>query len=122
MPPYFSKTNRETIDITIKIVAADIAKFNSPQDIFKYSAIGNISVFIRVAPATISAAPNSPIALDQVMMEPAKRPPLAIGMVIFQNALASLQPSVFATYTYLGFIPSNVDLIMRSINDIFTKN
>ena len=122
MPPYFSKMNRETMDIIIKIVAAAIARFNSPQDMFRYSEIGNVSVFIRVAPASISAAPNSPIALDQVMMEPAKRPPLAIGSDTFQNACVSLQPNVFAAYSYLGFTPSNVDLIMRSINDIFTKN
>ena len=60
--------------MTIRIVAAAIAKLNSPVDILRYKEIGNTSVFILVAPASISTAPNSPIPLHQVITEPANKP------------------------------------------------
>jgi hypothetical protein len=81
----------------MRMVADAIAKLSSPHDMFRYKEIGNVSVFIRVAPASMSAAPNSPIPFDQVITEPAKRPFVDIGSVTRQNACASVHPSVFAT-------------------------
>jgi hypothetical protein len=113
---------KDIIDIIIKMVAAAIARSRSPQDIFRYRDMGRVSVFIRVAPATIRAAPNSPIPFDHVITPPARRPFFDIGSVVRKNACIGLQPSVWATYSYLGLIPSNVERIIRSINDIFTAN
>ena len=113
---------KDIIDIIIKMVAAAIARSRSPQDIFRYRDMGRVSVFIRVAPATMRAAPNSPIPFDHVIIPPARRPFFDIGSVVRKNACIGLQPSVWATYSYLGLIPSNVERIIRSINDIFTAN
>jgi len=113
---------KDTIDIIIKMVAAAIARSRSPLDIFRYRDIGRVSVFIRVAPATMRAAPNSPIPFDQVITPPARRPFFDIGSVVRRNAWIGVQPSVWATYSYLGLIPSNVERIIRNINDIFTAN
>ena len=55
------------------MVADAMARSRSPVEIFRYRAIGNVSVFILVAPASIRTAPNSPMALDQVMVSPARR-------------------------------------------------
>ena len=104
------------------MIAADIAKSRSPQDIFRYRDMGSVSVFIRVAPATMRAAPNSPIPFDHVMIPPAKRPFFDMGSVVRRKACVGVQPRVCATYSYLGLIPSNVERIIRSINDIFTVN
>ena len=90
--------------MVIRIVAAAMAKSSSPQDMFRNSEMGNVSVFILVAPATISAAPNSPIPFDHVIMEPAQSPFFDIRSVTRQNACASVQPSVSATCSYLGFM------------------
>ena len=107
-PPYFSNINRETSEIIMSIVAEAMAKLSSPHDMFRYNEMGSVSVFIRVAPAIIKAAPNSPIPFDHVITEPAKMPFFAIGSVTFQKVCPSVQPSVFETCSYLGFIPSKV--------------
>lgn len=78
----------------IKMTAAAIARSRSPQDIFRYSDIGRVSVFIRVAPATIRAAPNSPIPFDHVMIPPAISPFFDIGSVVCRNACIGVHPSV----------------------------
>ncbi len=113
---------KEINDIIIKMVAAAIARSRSPQDIFRYRDMGKVSVSIRVAPATMRAAPNSPIPFDHVIIPPARRPFFDIGSVVRKNACTGVQPSVWATYSYLGLIPSNVERRIRSINDIFTAN
>lgn len=67
----------------MRIVAAAMAMFISPVERFRNTAIGSVSVFILVAPATIRMAPNSPVAFDQVMIVPAAILSLAIGRAIF---------------------------------------
>ena len=104
------------------MVADAIARSNSPHDIFKYRDMGSVSVFNLIAPATISAAPNSPIALDHVITAPARSPFFDIGSVTLQNACEGVQPRVSAICSYLGFILSKVDLSILNIKGIFTKN
>jgi len=67
--------------MTIRMTDAAMARSRSPVDMFRKSAMGRVSVFIRVAPPSIMTAPNSPIAFDQVMTSPAIRPFLARGRV-----------------------------------------
>jgi len=119
---YRSKVYNDASDMTIRMVAAAIASSRSLQDMFRYRDIGRVSVFIRVAPASIRAAPNSPIPFDQVMIPPAMSPFFDMGSVVCRNACIGLQPSVWATYSYLGLIPLNVERMISSINEKFTAN
>ena len=61
--------------------------------------MGKVSVLSLVAPASISTAPNSPMALDQVITEPAKIPPLDMGRLTLRKARIGLEPNVWATYS-----------------------
>jgi len=60
-----------------------------------------------VAPASIRTAPNSPIDLAHVIAVPAASPGRASGSVTCKNALPSVQPRVFATFSYRGLIAAN---------------
>ncbi|OPY40674.1 MAG: hypothetical protein A4E42_02075 [Methanoregulaceae archaeon PtaU1.Bin222] len=77
--------------------------------------MGSVSVLMVVAPATSNTAPNSPMAFDQVMTVPARSPDLAIGRVTWKNAPVSVQPSVFATFSYLGLTVLKADRKIRII-------
>ncbi len=60
-------------------------------------AMGRVSVFIPVAPASVTVAPNSPAALAHARIAEAMSPFLARGRVILKKACHLLQPSVRAT-------------------------
>lgn len=70
------------MEMIIRQVAAAMAVSKLPIDIFKNRATGKVSVTILVAPATIRAQPNSPIARDQLITKPPIMPFLAKGKVI----------------------------------------
>ncbi len=53
------------------------------------------------------------MAFDQVITVPASMPGFAIGRVTWRNAPVSVDPSVFATYSYRGLIVENADRRIR---------
>ena len=79
----------------------------SPVDIFKYIDVGIISVFIRVEPAIIATAPNSPSALDQVITVADMIPVFRFGRIINLNASQLLHPRVRATNIIFSLLSFN---------------
>lgn len=104
------------------MVADAIAKSRSPVERFRKRAMGNVSVFILVAPASISTAPNSPIAFDQVMVSPAKRACLDMGRLTWKNTAGSDAPRVLATCSYLGWTESKAERMTLMRYGTLTKN
>ena len=60
-------------------------------------AMGKVSVFIAVAPARVTVAPNSPVALAQVSMLEAIKPSFARGRTTLKKASGLLHPKVRLT-------------------------
>ena len=83
--------------IIISINMRAMALFTSADPRLSIMAIGRVSVFMKVAPASIIVAPNSPTALAQVRIAAEISPFLAKGSVTLMNALNLLQPSVLET-------------------------
>ena len=63
----------------------------------KKIAMGRVSVFIAVAPASVTVAPNSPTARAHVKIPAAISPFPESGSVTLKNARNLLHPSVLAT-------------------------
>jgi hypothetical protein len=81
-------------EVIIRIVAEAIALLMLPKERLRKSAIGKVSVFIVIAPAKISTAPNSAIPLAHVMTVLPMIPDLDIGKVTFKKASNGVLPSV----------------------------
>jgi hypothetical protein len=61
--------------------------------------VGRVAVFPRAVPATMTVAPNSPMARAQVRTNAAMIPLLAMGRQTRKNAPTALQPRVLATFS-----------------------
>ena len=67
------------------VSAQDTATPISPLLMFRYTAMGRVSVFMRVAPATMRVAPNSPMVRAQAMITPERMLRPGQGQVDFQK-------------------------------------
>ena len=94
----------------IKRVAEAIAPSKLPQDRLRKRAIGNVSVFIAIAPANINTAPNSAMPLAHVMTVLPITPAIAIGKVTLKNTSNGVLPGVCATSSYLGSISEKAEV------------
>ena len=108
--------------MTIRMVAEAIAPSKLPQDKLRKRAMGNVSVFIAIAPANINTAPNSAMPLAHVMTVLPITPALAIGKVTLEKASNGVLPSVCATSSYLGSISEKEDVSILVVYGALTKN
>ncbi len=81
----FLIVSKATTAIIISTKITAIAFSTSAVAKLRNIAMGKVSVFIAVAPARVTVAPNSPTALAQVRMPEAINPSLASGKVTLKN-------------------------------------
>lgn len=84
------------------IIAQAIAGPVSPVAILRYILVGRVSVFILVAPTSISVVPNSPRALDHASTPAPIMEFFANGSVISMNVFKFPSPRLPAMISYRG--------------------
>jgi hypothetical protein len=97
LPVSFRIKNKAITAMIINMKITAIALSTSADARFRKIAMGKVSVFIAIAPANVTVAPNSPKALAQVRIPDAINPLFAIGKIILKNASGLLQPNVLPT-------------------------
>jgi hypothetical protein len=118
----FLRIRRTLIAIPNRMNTIATAFSTSADARLKNIAIGMVSVLILVAPARVTEAPNSPIALAHVTIAAANILFLASGRVTLRNASALVQPNVLAANSYLGFTLSNAAFNILTLTANTTVN
>jgi hypothetical protein len=94
----------------------------SATESLKNTDMGNVSVFIGVAPANMTLAPNSPTARLQLSTAAAMIPFDESGSRTLLTDCHVVHPNVIARPSYIGSIESNVALIVLVAIGMITQN